>query len=131
MAQKNLLEAVLGTLNYKTRDGKTVNITPHPALIIARPRSLNLDERHLLVNGMQHHITITITTVSRSSSHHHRHQRHRYIIATVTPSPAAHHHHHYHHHPMLSPSRYYHHHHHHHHTHLHIITFRHIASPSA
>lgn len=50
--QLNLSEAVAGTLNFTSSEGKDYHLKSETAVIIVRPRGWHLHERHLLVDGV-------------------------------------------------------------------------------
>lgn len=49
--QRNLYEAVRGTLSYRSEDGREYSIGSRPAVLFVRPRGLHLDEVHLSLDG--------------------------------------------------------------------------------
>ena len=49
--QVNLRDAVAGTLEYTSPEGRHYAVGPQPALLMVRPRGWHLGERHLLVDG--------------------------------------------------------------------------------
>lgn len=49
--QKNLIEAVQGTLNFKSAEGKSYSLNERHATLMVRPRGLHLDEKHHLIDG--------------------------------------------------------------------------------
>jgi malate synthase len=49
--QLALREAVAGTLEHKSPDGKLYRLGPKTATLLVRPRGWHLDERHVLVDG--------------------------------------------------------------------------------
>ena len=53
--QINLRDAVRGTIDFKSPEGKEYKLVPKPAVLMVRPRGWHLEERHLLVDGKQSH----------------------------------------------------------------------------
>ena len=51
--QQNLADAVAGTIDFKSPDGREYQLKPDPAVLIVRPRGWHLDERHMLVDGVR------------------------------------------------------------------------------
>jgi malate synthase len=49
--QLNLRDAVNGTLEYRSPEGKDYRVGPNPAVLIVRPRGWHLPERHVSVDG--------------------------------------------------------------------------------
>jgi len=49
--QQNLIEAVRGTLHYKSSEGKEYQLNPQRAVLMVRPRGWHLDEKHVQVDG--------------------------------------------------------------------------------
>lgn len=49
--QKNLIDAVAGTISYETPEGKKYALKPKIATLIVRPRGFHLVEKHLLIEG--------------------------------------------------------------------------------
>jgi malate synthase len=49
--QRNLRDAVDGTLEYRAPEGKHYRVGPHPAVLVVRPRGWHLPERHITVYG--------------------------------------------------------------------------------
>lgn len=49
--QANLKDAVAGTIEYTTPEGKRYALKPETATLIVRPRGWHLDERHLMHGG--------------------------------------------------------------------------------
>lgn len=49
--QINLRDAVAGTIDYTTPDGRAYRVHEHPAVLMVRPRGWHLPERHVLVDG--------------------------------------------------------------------------------
>jgi malate synthase len=49
--QGNLIDAVRGTITYKSPEGKSYQLNPTPATLLVRPRGWHLDEKHVLVDG--------------------------------------------------------------------------------
>jgi malate synthase len=49
--QRNLRDAVAGTIEYTTPDGKRYALKPETAVLMVRPRGWHLPERHLHVDG--------------------------------------------------------------------------------
>ncbi|MDZ4850057.1 MAG: malate synthase A [Pirellulaceae bacterium] len=49
--QINLRDAVLGTIEYTSPDGKRYSLNPSVATLLVRPRGWHLLEKHLLVDG--------------------------------------------------------------------------------
>ena len=49
--QVNLADAVAGTIDYTSPDGRHYTLDPDPAVLIVRPRGWHLDEKHLWVDG--------------------------------------------------------------------------------
>ncbi len=49
--QRNLRDAVNGSIAYTSPEGKSYRVGDHPAVIVVRPRGWHLPERHLSVDG--------------------------------------------------------------------------------
>ena len=49
--QINLRDAVNGTLEYRSPEGKEYRVGAHPAVLVVRPRGWHLPERHVTVDG--------------------------------------------------------------------------------
>lgn len=49
--QRNLRDAVRGSIDYRAPDGRDYRLIEHPALLMVRPRGLHLSERHLEIDG--------------------------------------------------------------------------------
>jgi malate synthase len=49
--QRNLRDAVAGTIEYTSPDGRRYAVGPDPAVLIVRPRGWHLPERHVEVHG--------------------------------------------------------------------------------
>ncbi|SFN38622.1 malate synthase A [Dokdonella immobilis] len=49
--QVNLADAVAGTIDYASPDGRHYTLRPDPAVLIVRPRGWHLDEKHVRVDG--------------------------------------------------------------------------------
>ena len=49
--QANLTDAVAGTIEYTSPEGKHYALKPDPAVLIVRPRGWHLDEKHVRVDG--------------------------------------------------------------------------------
>ena len=49
--QRNLRDAVAGTIEYRAADGRDYRLAEHGAVLMVRPRGLHLPERHLEVDG--------------------------------------------------------------------------------
>lgn len=49
--QVNLQDAVRRKIEYRSPEGKSYALVPHPAVLIVRPRGWHLEEKHLLVDG--------------------------------------------------------------------------------
>jgi malate synthase len=49
--QRNLRDAVRGTISYRSSEGKEYRLAEHPATLFVRPRGWHMVERHLLVGG--------------------------------------------------------------------------------
>src|SRR5919197_3273118 len=49
--QLNLIDAVRGTMDYTTPDGREYRLGEETATLLVRPRGLHLPERHLLIDG--------------------------------------------------------------------------------
>ncbi len=49
--QRNLRDAVAGTIEYRAADGRDYQLVEHPALLMVRPRGLHLPERHIEIDG--------------------------------------------------------------------------------
>lgn len=48
--QKNLIDAVNGTISYESPDGKQYTLHPKTAALFVRPRGWHLPEKHFLIN---------------------------------------------------------------------------------
>jgi malate synthase len=51
--QANLIDAVAGTIEYTSPEGKHYALKPDPAVLIVRPRGWHLDEKHVTVDGQR------------------------------------------------------------------------------
>jgi malate synthase len=51
--QRNLRDAVAGTITYRGSDGRQYELAENPATLLVRPRGWHLPERHILVDGEQ------------------------------------------------------------------------------
>ena len=49
--QLNLRDAVNGTIEFTSPEGKRYEVNPKPAVLMVRPRGWHLNERHFLVDG--------------------------------------------------------------------------------
>jgi malate synthase len=49
--QHNLRDAIRGTIQYVSPEGKRYQLGPNPATLFVRPRGWHLDEKHFLVDG--------------------------------------------------------------------------------
>ena len=49
--QQNLIDAVAGTIAYRSPDGRDYRLGPDPAVLVVRPRGWHLPERHVEVGG--------------------------------------------------------------------------------
>jgi malate synthase len=49
--QQNLCDAIRGTIEYLSPEGKRYQLGPNLATLVVRPRGWHLDEKHFLVNG--------------------------------------------------------------------------------
>ena len=49
--QRNLRDAVRGTIDYRAPDGRDYRLVEHPAVLMVRPRGLHLPERHVEIDG--------------------------------------------------------------------------------
>ena len=49
--QRNLVDAVAGTIEYRSPDGRHYTLRPDPAVLVVRPRGWHLPEKHLQVDG--------------------------------------------------------------------------------
>jgi malate synthase len=49
--QRNLIDAVAGTIAYRSPDGRDYGLGPDPAVLVVRPRGWHLPERHFEVDG--------------------------------------------------------------------------------
>ncbi|HOX71796.1 MAG TPA: malate synthase A [Dokdonella sp.] len=49
--QVNLMDAVAGTIGYRSPEGRQYILNPDPAVLIVRPRGWHLDEKHMRVDG--------------------------------------------------------------------------------
>jgi malate synthase len=49
--QRNLRDAVRGTITYRGSDGRHYELGPDPATLLVRPRGWHLPERHLLIDS--------------------------------------------------------------------------------
>jgi len=49
--QRNLRDAIDGTITYRDSDGRRYELGEHPATLLVRPRGWHLSERHLLVDS--------------------------------------------------------------------------------
>ncbi len=49
--QRNLRDAVAGTIAYRAADGRDYRLAEHTAVLMVRPRGLHLPERHIEIDG--------------------------------------------------------------------------------
>src|SRR5690349_2647885 len=49
--QRNLVDAVAGTIAYRSPDGRHYTLGANPAVLVVRPRGWHLPERHFEVDG--------------------------------------------------------------------------------
>ncbi len=49
--QTNLVDAVAGTIEFESPEGKVYRLGEQPAVLLVRPRGLHLVEKHLLIDG--------------------------------------------------------------------------------
>ncbi|HEX9048893.1 MAG TPA: malate synthase A [Verrucomicrobiae bacterium] len=49
--QRNLRDAIRGTIEYTSPEGKNYRLNRHPATLLMRPRGWHLEEKHMLVDG--------------------------------------------------------------------------------
>ncbi len=49
--QRNLADAVAGTISFSTPEGKAYRLNEKPAVLFVRPRGWHLEEKHFLVDG--------------------------------------------------------------------------------
>jgi len=49
--QRNLRDAVAGTIEYTSPEGKHYEVKPNPAVLMVRPRGWHLPEKHFVVDG--------------------------------------------------------------------------------
>ena len=49
--QKNLIDAIEGTIEHVSPEGKVYRLGPHTATLMVRPRGWHLKEKHVLVDG--------------------------------------------------------------------------------
>src|SRR5512140_1035349 len=49
--QVNVRDAVRGSIEYVSPEGKRYKLGSHPATLIVRPRGWHLDEKHIMVDG--------------------------------------------------------------------------------
>ena len=49
--QRNLIDAVAGTIAYRSAEGREYRLGPDPAVLVVRPRGWHLPERHFEVDG--------------------------------------------------------------------------------
>lgn len=49
--QRNLRDAVAGTIEYRAADGRDYRLAEHTAVLMVRPRGLHLPERHVEIDG--------------------------------------------------------------------------------
>ena len=49
--QLNLRDAVRGTIDFQSPEGKQYKLVPNPAVLFVRPRGWHLNEKHVMVNG--------------------------------------------------------------------------------
>jgi malate synthase len=47
----NLVDAIEGTIEYASSEGKEYKLEPDPAVLLVRPRGWHLPEKHLLIDG--------------------------------------------------------------------------------
>ncbi|HEX7817261.1 malate synthase A [Dyella sp.] len=50
--QINLRDAVAGTIDFTSPEGKAYRLSDNPAVLVVRPRGWHLPERHLIVDGV-------------------------------------------------------------------------------
>ncbi len=50
--QRNLIDAVAGTIELTNPDGRVYKLSDRPATLVVRPRGWHLDEKHFLVDGI-------------------------------------------------------------------------------
>ena len=51
--QRNLSDAVAGTISYVSPEGKAYKLNPKPAVLFVRPRGWHLNEKHFSIDGQQ------------------------------------------------------------------------------
>ncbi|HET9032154.1 MAG TPA: malate synthase A [Dokdonella sp.] len=51
--QINLADAVAGSIDFQSPDGRKYTLKPDPAVLIVRPRGWHLDEKHMTVDGAE------------------------------------------------------------------------------
>jgi malate synthase len=49
--QRNLIDAIDGSIEFTSPEGKEYRLEDHPAVLFVRPRGWHLTERHMLVDG--------------------------------------------------------------------------------
>jgi len=49
--QRNLQDAVNGTITYESPEGKRYELSENPAVLVVRPRGWHLEEKHVLIDG--------------------------------------------------------------------------------
>src|SRR6202051_102410 len=49
--QINLRDAIRGTIDFRSPEGKDYKVGPHPAILFVRPRGWHLPERHVTLDG--------------------------------------------------------------------------------
>ena len=49
--QRNLIDAIEGTITYDASDGRHYELVEHPAVLLVRPRGWHLPERHVRIDG--------------------------------------------------------------------------------
>ena len=49
--QQNLVDAVAGSIGFRSPDGRDYRLGPDPAVLMVRPRGWHLDEKHVRVDG--------------------------------------------------------------------------------
>lgn len=53
LGQVNMRDAVRGTIEYTSPEGKAYKLNPKPAVLLVRPRGWHLMEKHVTVDGQQ------------------------------------------------------------------------------
>ena len=51
--QANLIDAVAGSIDYTSPEGRQYALKPEPAVLVVRPRGWHLAEKHVLVDGRE------------------------------------------------------------------------------